>query len=50
MRHYSPHRDTTRDVDFGRVTEGLINNAIPFCQTDEGIKLLFASVSVQIKL
>jgi hypothetical protein len=49
-RYYSPHRDTTRDVDFGRVGERLINNAIPFCQTDEGIKLLFAGVSVQIEL
>src|SRR5207253_8554420 len=38
------------DIDFGRPSEGLINNAIALRQTNQLSQLLFIGVSVQIEV
>lgn len=38
------------NVDFGRLIKRLVNDTIPFCQTEQRGELLFARVSVQIEL
>src|SRR5438874_9297984 len=42
--------ETMQQIDFGRMSKRLVNDAISLCQTKEGSDLIFAGVGVQIEL
>ena len=39
-----------QNADVGRVTQGLVNNAIAFGQANQRRELFFSSVSVQVEM